>query len=471
MSNLGCFAKINNILEEKNVAVFQSTAKEYPTDPPFNPMREYPEYPFKGSGVDSTNYVYDAVRETLKLLKLDSDNIDTKQWNPIGSIISPGDHVVIKPALTNFVNYSGDSIYAIIPHGSVIRAVLDYVILARPEKVVICDGPIPNTSFKQVAELIGLPQICDFVQSNCDSKLYCYDLRDAYAPKDKSGRVIDIFETEPDPLGYSIIDLGKDSLLDEISDDWMLYRSVSSNRFERFIPPTVHNKKINKYSIANTILDADVIINIPKLKLHRKVGLSVTLKNVVGITNNKFDLPHFREGVDDMPCSQKHRLRKALVILKEKLYSHLGSIIRLSMFMGFPIRDGNWPGNDTCWRMVLDLYRIMLYADKNGVLSESPQRRHIAIVDGIIGGDGFGPLAPTQKEAGVVLAGINPVVVDRVAATIMGLNPSKIKMLNNHDKIKRYRLVTGREFRVVSEGQKIRVPKFRVPLAWREICK
>ena len=35
---------------------------------------------------------------------------------------------------------------------------------------------------------------------------------------------------------------------------------------------------INEYCISNTILDADVIINIPKLKTHKKAGITVCLK-------------------------------------------------------------------------------------------------------------------------------------------------------------------------------------------------
>src|SRR5438093_548816 len=36
------------------------------------------------------------------------------------------------------------------------------------------------------------------------------------------------------------------------------------------------------------------------------------------------------------------------------------------------VYDGNWSGNDTLWRTILDLNRILLHADKNGELRTVP---------------------------------------------------------------------------------------------------
>ena len=46
-------------------------------------------------------------------------------------------------------------------------------------------------------------------------------------------------------------------------------------------------------------MEADVFINIPKLKTHKKVGLTCALKNLVGINANKNWLPHHTEGTTD----------------------------------------------------------------------------------------------------------------------------------------------------------------------------
>ena len=44
------------------------------------------------------------------------------------------------------------------------------------------------------------------------------------------------------------------------------------------------------------MLDADLIINLPKWKAHSKSGLTGALKNLVGINGDKSYLPHFRRG-------------------------------------------------------------------------------------------------------------------------------------------------------------------------------
>ena len=93
------------------------------------------------------------------------------------------------------------------------------------------------------------------------------------------------------------------------------------------------------------------------------------------------------------------------------------------------IRSGNWYGNDTTWRMVIDLNRILMYADKSGHLQDNPARRIFCIVDGIVGGEGNGPLDPTPKPAGLVLAGTNPVAVDLVCARLMGFDYKRLPML------------------------------------------
>jgi uncharacterized protein (DUF362 family) len=57
--------------------------------------------------------------------------------------------------------------------------------------------------------------------------------------------------------------------------------------------------------------------------------------------------------------------------------------------------------------------------------------RYLAVVDGIIGGEGNGPMAPDAKPCGVVLAGTHPAAVDCVAATLMGFDWQKIRLLKH----------------------------------------
>ncbi|MFH1942570.1 MAG: DUF362 domain-containing protein, partial [bacterium] len=93
------------------------------------------------------------------------------------------------------------------------------------------------------------------------------------------------------------------------------------------------------------------------------------------------------------------------------------------------ILGGSWHGNDTAWRMALDLTHIALYVDPMGRLCQSPQRRFFSIVDGIIAGEGEGPLSPTAKPCGTILCGFNPLAVDIAAARLMGFDALKTRML------------------------------------------
>jgi uncharacterized protein (DUF362 family) len=86
------------------------------------------------------------------------------------------------------------------------------------------------------------------------------------------------------------------------------------------------------------------------------------------------------------------------------------------------ISSGSWSGNETLWRTILDLNHLLYFGE--------PRPKHIVtIVDGIIAGEGQGPLQPTPKPAGILIAGENPACVDAVAAHLMGYNMSRIPMV------------------------------------------
>jgi hypothetical protein len=91
--------------------------------------------------------------------------------------------------------------------------------------------------------------------------------------------------------------------------------------------------------------------------------------------------------------------------------------------------SGAWHGNDTCWRMALDLGRILHHADSNGRMCESPTRRNLSLIDGIVAGEGDGPLAPRPADAGVLVFGDDVAVTDRVAARLMGFDLTSIPLV------------------------------------------
>lgn len=86
------------------------------------------------------------------------------------------------------------------------------------------------------------------------------------------------------------------------------------------------------------------------------------------------------------------------------------------------IRSGNWYGNDTTWRMVLDLNRCLLYGQPDGTLDENKKKSYYTVIDGIIGMEGQGPMQGDRVNSNVVIVGDDPVAADTVAARVMGFD-------------------------------------------------
>src|SRR6185369_5139814 len=215
-------------------------------------------------------------------------------------------------------------------------------------------------------------------------------------------------------------------------------------------------------------MDADVFINLPKLKTHKKVGLTCALKNLVGINANKNWLPHHTEGTPDQGGDQfpaataKARLEHSWMGTAKRWLKHRPALSRLfvpvkkagRLIFGDTqrvVRSGNWHGNDTCWRMVLDLNKCLFFFDGSGQRRAKPLR-YLAVVDGIVGGEGSGPMAPDAKPCGVILAGTHPLAVDCVAATLMGFDWQKLRMLKGAFTLREPNFVrfTPRDIQVVS---------------------
>jgi hypothetical protein len=92
---------------------------------------------------------------------------------------------------------------------------------------------------------------------------------------------------------------------------------------------------------------------------------------------------------------------------------------------------GSWYGNDTISRTTIDLNRIVHFGKRDGTLADSPQRKVFTIADAIIAGEGDGPLAPTPKAAGLIIAGENGVAVDMILARLMGYRWDAIPTLRH----------------------------------------
>lgn len=428
----------------------------YSSIPPYSPSAVYAEYPFNPEILaGDVNDAYEGVRDVLRLLKFDEEHLGQKDWNPLGGIISPGDTVVLKP---NFVRdfretHPGHE-DCLLTHGSVIRAVLDYVFIALKGegRIIVADAPQNDADFEGICRIVGLDEIKDFYHREANFEIEIYDLRPEKAHK-VNGVICGHDKLPGDPAGYVKVDLGRHSTFAEVEH---LCHLLYGSEYDTSEICKHHTDGRHEYLISKTILDADCVINLPKLKTHKKTGITVCMKNLVGINGNKNWLPHHRLGTPSQGGDQfaddgvRHRIERNVMGSFRKFFPLLGPARK---FIAKPlkavgqkifgdtntdtIRSGNWYGNDTTWRMVHDLNRILIYADRNGNLQDRPARNIFNIVDGIVGGEGNGPLDPMPKQAGMVLAGENSVAVDLACSRLMGFDYKRLPVLcraldNNH---------------------------------------
>jgi len=123
--------------------------------------------------------------------------------------------------------------------------------------------------------------------------------------------------------------------------------------------------RLRELYFPKTVRGVDFLVSLPKLKTHHWAGVTLSLKNMFGV----------------IPGS----------------------------CYGWPKNILHWAGID---RAILDINAAV--------------RPDFAIVDGIIGMEGNGPIQGVSKAAGVLIAGDDPVAVDSTCARIMGLAPEKI---------------------------------------------
>jgi uncharacterized protein (DUF362 family) len=421
----------------------------YPSTPPFHPPVDFPEYPFKGQRmVDPENKVYLAVRESFSLLGLDRASFGKEDWNPLGRIIQPGNIVLIKPNFVLHAHMDGLSLESLVTHASVIRAVLDYVIVALKNRgsVIIGDAPLQEGKWEEIVQNTSILEVVDFCRSLAKVPIELVDFRLERAATTFFGHVIETERLER-PVDKCIpVDLGRMSYLAELGELSQSFRVTNYNPDEM---PQHHSLQKHEYLIAREMLEADVVINIPKLKTHRKAGITCCLKNMVGINASKDWLPHHTNGSREEGGDQyKHKCvrRKFASDLLDQMHQSNSRIkwnsfnlLRRTIletgrhtFFRFkdPYFEGSWYGNDTIWRTILDLNRILFFATKEGQLFEKKLvRRHFSIVDALIAGEGEGPLHPSPKSCGVIAAGFHPVAVDALCSLMMGYDYRRIPVI------------------------------------------
>ena len=407
---------------------------------PFHPSEAYPEY--HGPRASSPNHAYALVRESLVELGLDRTRFGTPQWNPLGDLVRPGAKIVVKPNWVLHANEGTGGTDCLITHASILRAVLDYVFLAQPGSVIVGDAPVQVCDFAQV-QALGFNRVADYFRAQ-GKPIAVKDFRRTVSVRKPGSLAV---EAEQKPISdYVLVDLGKQSLLEPISSDYQKFRVTM---YDPAALPENHRPGRHRYLVARDILEADLVVNVPKVKTHMKAGVTLALKNLVGINGSKEFLPHHRKGAANRGGDNYERStlpKRLLEAILDHLNRHhlnhpriygLGNKLayKLCWFdkkRGLPINvEGGWHGNDTVWRMCLDLNKILLYADANTHLHDTPQRAVLNIADALIAGEGEGPLRSDPHPLGAVLASQNAAALDWTATRLMGYDPARIPIAAN----------------------------------------
>lgn len=432
-------------IEHKNVT--------YPTHRyGYAPSKKYPEYMWDDIS-EEKNDVYEMVRNCLKGYGLDKNNYGTKQWNPLGDIIAEGNIVVIKP---NWVedkneNRSG-GMDCLVTHASIIRAVIDYVYIALKGsgKIIIGDSAMPDCNFERLMEVAHYNCVWDSCKKrNIDFSVI--DFRDDIV----TGFANKVERNES--KNEIIIDLGDDSCFSDTEYNIGKYRNgiVDATLMNQYYHTAGHHR----YGINRDVLGADVIINLPKPKTHRKAGYTAALKNYIGICSKKISIPHNvmgneKEGGDTyygpkIVFETEQQIRDMQNRSQAAGKSLKGTFLKCLRIPFWIFRrlthkkyfgTGNWYKNDTIWRSILDINRIVIFADKAGKLSLEPQRKFFSIGDMIVSGHCNGPLAPAPLEIGVILCSEDPVAFDHTVVNLMGFDVEKLPVLNKISEIKSYKI-------------------------------
>jgi uncharacterized protein (DUF362 family) len=159
--------------------------------------------------------------------------------------------------------------------------------------------------------------------------------------------------------------------------------------------------------LAQTIAAADVVISLPKLKTHHWAGATLSLKNLFGT------LP--------------------------------------GLCYGWPKNELHWRGIDNS---IVDI-----------ALTRTPD---LAIVDGVVGMEGDGPLNGTPVPTGVLIMGADLVAVDATCCRLMQLDPQQIGylVLGSH---KRLGLLPEEKIRQLGETIAGRARPFDTVDLWKHI--
>lgn len=320
--------------------------------------------------------------------------------------------------------------------------VLDFVFKALDGTgcVIVGDAPMQECDFNKLIKKAGYDRLINYYkEKGLNIKLVDFR-KDITIVKNR----LSTRTSKKEDLG-KIVNLGSDSefygLKQNEASKLRIVMYTNDNLYKH------HHDEVHEYCISKYVLESDVIINMPKPKTHKKAGVTIAMKNLVGINAKKDFLPHHtfgskEEGGDEY--KNKNYLQHIRSCLYDKKYlfeeKHYLKRARLTWILiaictvilrifHVKYENGSWYGNETISKTIVDLNKIMFYADKNGQLKETKQRKYFVIADMVLSGEKDGPVAPSPKQVGIIAAGRNPVYFDKAITSLMGFEISKIPTL------------------------------------------
>ncbi len=367
------------------------------------------------------------------------------QWfeearGPFGRMIPRNARVLVKPNLVLHENEGPWGIEPLVTHSSLIRAVVEGVLRADPSEVLVGDAPLQGCDFDRLLDVTGLGEWAGALVRRDSRFKGVRDFRRTTCVFVNGVRVA--AESLQPEERFVLFDLGRMSLLEPVADGRDSFRVTC---YDPRLLARTHAPGRHQYLVASEVIDADVIVNLPKLKTHKKAGITCALKNLIGINGNKEYLPHHRlggsrTGGDCYP--DKNLIKRALEFTSDQqnmtssfavakvwrgISRPFGRVLRLTGDqLGI---EGSWSGNDTIWRTCLDLNRILLYGRPDGTMAEEPQRQVLHVVDAVVAGQGDGPLSPQPLPLGLILAGRNAAAVDWIGAHLLGYEPERVSLV------------------------------------------
>ena len=160
----------------------------------------------------------------------------------------------------------------------------------QPAQLIIGDAPIQGCDFEQLRIVAGIDEVADRLRQR-GLPFTIIDFRRTI----RTGNSIDQQRSEGMRESGTLFFL-------------ILRKTACSNRWPQDATKfrvTMYNPDLlqrthaagrHQYLIAKEVIEANVVINLPKLKSHKKSCVTGALKNLVGINGNKEYLPHHRKG-------------------------------------------------------------------------------------------------------------------------------------------------------------------------------